>query len=54
MILVGFTDGTISEINPSDPTSPEVIWTRRVGNNASSIAVDHGIVWVGGGPTQNL
>jgi DNA-binding beta-propeller fold protein YncE len=54
LILVGFTDGTISEINPSDPTSPEVIWTRRVGNNASSIAVDHGIVWVGGGPTENL
>jgi class 3 adenylate cyclase len=53
-IVVGFTDGTISKINPSVPTSPEVIWTHRVGNNASSIAIDHGTVWVGGGPTEDL
>jgi class 3 adenylate cyclase/outer membrane protein assembly factor BamB len=53
-IVVGFNNGTISKIDTSDPTSPEVIWTHRVGNNASSIAIAHGIVWVGGGPTADL
>jgi len=50
MLVVGFTDGTVAKINPNDPTSPAVIWTHRVGNSASSIAVDHDIVWAGGQP----
>jgi streptogramin lyase len=53
-IMVGFKDGTISKINTSDPSSPAVIWSRRVGNDASSVAVDRGIVWVAGGGLSNL
>jgi class 3 adenylate cyclase len=48
-IVVGFGGGTISKINPADPTSPAVIWTQaRLGNDASSITVDRGIVWAAG------
>jgi class 3 adenylate cyclase len=53
MLVVGFTDGTVAKINPNDPTSPAVIWTHRVGSNATSISVDHGIVWVGGQPAAS-
>ena len=47
-IVVGFRDGTVAKINPSDPASPSVIWSRKVGNDASSITIGDGIVWVGG------
>jgi streptogramin lyase len=48
-IVVGFGGGTISKINPSDPTSPAVIWTHPgLGNDASSITVDRDIVWAAG------
>jgi hypothetical protein len=50
--LVGFTDGTVAKINPADPAVPAVLWTRKVGNDAESIAIDKGIVWVAGGPTN--
>jgi hypothetical protein len=52
-IIVGFLDGTIAKINPADPTAPIAMWTRRVGNNASSVTVDDGIVWAAGGPTRS-
>jgi hypothetical protein len=51
-IVVGFTDGTVAKINPADPAAPAVLWTREVGNDAESIAIDKGIVWVAGGPTN--
>ena len=48
-IVVGFGGGTISKINPSDPSSPAVIWTQaRLGNDASSITVDRAVVWAAG------
>ena len=48
-LVVGFGGGTISKINPSDPTSPAVIWTQtRLGNDASSITVDRGVIWAAG------
>jgi len=51
-IVVGFTDGTVAKINPADPAAPAVSWTHEVGNDAESIAIDKGIVWVAGGPTN--
>jgi hypothetical protein len=54
-IMVGFADGAVAKINPSNPSSPEVLWTHSgFGNDASSIIVDGGIVWVAGGPISNL
>ena len=53
-IVVGFRSGAVAKINPSNPSSPTVIWTRQVGNNASSIAVDRDVVWVAGGSLSNL
>jgi len=47
-LVVGFLRGAVAKINPSDPSSPAVIWTRRIGNNASSIAVDGDVVWTAG------
>ena len=41
-IVVGFRDGTVAKINPDDPTSPAVIWTQKVGKNASSSAIGDG------------
>jgi hypothetical protein len=38
------------KIDPADPTSPSVIWTYHGRNDASSIAVGDGIVWVAGNP----
>jgi class 3 adenylate cyclase len=50
-IVVGFNDGTVMKINPDDPASPSLIWTYHGRNDASSIAVGDGIVWVAGHPT---
>jgi hypothetical protein len=53
-VVIGFTDGTVSKINPSNPSSPVVVWTRPgLGINGSSITIDGGIVWAGGGRTTN-
>jgi class 3 adenylate cyclase len=52
-LVVGFIDGTVAKINPADPTAPKVLWTHPVVNNATSIALDSGIVWVAGGPTTS-
>ena len=44
-IVVGFASGAVAKINPSNPSSPEVLWTHSgLGNDASSIAVAEGIV----------
>jgi len=51
-IVVGFTDGTVAKIRPADPAAPAVLWTHEVGNDAESLAIDKGIVWVAGGPTN--
>ena len=50
-IVVGFEGGTIAKINPSDVSSPAVIWSHQVGYNVSSITLDRGIVWAAGPPT---
>jgi hypothetical protein len=49
-ILVGFAAGTLSKIDPSNTSSPAVIWTQpSLGNDASSITVDPGgLVWAAG------
>jgi len=49
-ILVGFAAGTLSKIDPSNTSSPAVIWTQPgLGNDASSITVDPGgLVWAAG------
>jgi virginiamycin B lyase len=49
-IVVGFAGGSLSKIDPSDPSSPAVIWTSSgLGNDASSITVDPGgKVWAAG------
>jgi len=49
-IVVGFAGGSLSKIDPSDPSSPTVIWTSSgLGNDASSITVDPGgKVWAAG------
>jgi class 3 adenylate cyclase len=53
-IVVGFTGGTVAKINPSDPASPALIWTRPgLGLNGSSITIDRDIVWAGGGTVTN-
>jgi len=52
--VVGFTGGTVAKINPSDPASPALIWTRPgLGLNGSSITIDRDIVWAGGGTVTN-
>jgi DNA-binding beta-propeller fold protein YncE len=53
-IVVGFEGGVVEKVNVSISSSPSVIWSRQVGNNVSSIAVDQGIVWTAGGPLSNL
>jgi class 3 adenylate cyclase len=54
-IVVGFANGTVSKINPTNPSSPEVLWTHSgLGNDASSITVDAGIVWAAGGSLRNV
>jgi hypothetical protein len=54
-LSVGFAEGAVAKINPSNPSSPEVLWTHSgFGNDASSIIVDGGIIWVAGGPISNL
>jgi class 3 adenylate cyclase len=54
-IVVGFAGGAVAKINPSNPSSPEVLWTHSgLGNDASSITVGEGIVWAAGGPVSNL
>ena len=53
-IVVGFANGTVAKINPDDPTTPGVLWTQGVGNNAESIAIDNRVVWIAGGPTSLL
>jgi len=51
--VVGFANGTVSKINPTNASSPEVLWTHSgLGNDASSIAVDAGIVSAAGGSAQ--
>jgi hypothetical protein len=52
-IIVGFSGGMIAKINPADPSAPVAIWTQRVGNNATSVTVEDGIVWAAGGPTRS-
>jgi hypothetical protein len=53
-IVVGFTDGTVSKINPSDPSSPALVWRRPgLGLNGSSITIDRDVVWAGGGTVTN-
>ena len=48
-IVVGFGGGTVSKIDPANPSSPMVIWTHPgLGNDASSITLDRGIVWAAG------
>jgi hypothetical protein len=52
-IVVGFAGGALAKINPSNPSSPEVLWTHSgLGNDASSITVDGGIVWAAGDPVS--
>ncbi len=52
-IVVGFGGGTVSKIDPANPSSPTVIWTHPgLGNDASSIIVDRGIVWAAGEATS--
>ncbi len=51
-IVVGFTDGTLAKIDPSNPSSPTVIWTHHVSVTVSSIAIDRGTVWGAGGPLE--
>jgi streptogramin lyase len=54
-IVVGFANGTVSKINPTNPSSPEVLWTHSgLGNDASSITVDAGIIWAAGGSLRNV
>jgi streptogramin lyase len=54
-IVVGFPNGTVSKINPTNPSSPEVLWTHSgLGNDASSITVDAGIVWAAGGSLRGV
>jgi hypothetical protein len=54
-IVVGYSGGALAKINPSNPSSPEVLWTHSgFGNDASSITIDGGIVWAAGGPLSNL
>ena len=51
-ILIGFTGGTIAKINPSNPSSPAVIWTHEAGVDVSSITVDRSTVLLAGGPLE--
>jgi hypothetical protein len=53
-ILIGFTDGTLAKINPSDPSSPAVIWTHQAGVEVSSIAIDRGTVLGAGDPLEEV
>jgi streptogramin lyase len=53
-ILVGFTGGTLAKINPSNPSSPAVIWMRPAGVEVSSITVDRGTVLGAGGPLEDV
>ena len=43
-------EGTVAKIDASDPSSPAVLWKTVVGNDASSIGVADGVVWVAGHP----
>ena len=49
-MVVRFSDGTLSRINPSNASSPTVMWTHPTSTRVSSIVVDNGIVWAAGPP----
>ena len=49
-IVVGFRNGTAAKINAADPSSPTAMWAVQIGSDASSIAIDDGVVWIAGHP----
>ena len=53
-ILIGFTGGTLAKLNPSNPSSPAVIWTHQTSIDVSSITLDRSTVLVAGGPLEDV